>query len=179
MTERIAYTLVRRMDQVEIRRYPRIVLATVVERPDDEAFGILFDYISGSNKLRRRLPMTAPVISGKGPNERIPMTVPVVSTANSFSFVLPEGYTAEDAPQPSDPRVVIQEIPERTVGVLVFRGRTNDEQVRKRSSALIRTLQASGVEVKGEPFLMRYNPPFIPGVFRHNEIGVQVRLSEK
>ena len=61
---------------------------------DDAGFNLLFAYISGSNKPREKIPMTAPVIT----SQKIPMTAPVVSDAGSMSFVMPAGTKREETP---------------------------------------------------------------------------------
>ncbi|MDD3622937.1 MAG: heme-binding protein, partial [Methanofollis sp.] len=36
-------------------------------------------------------------------------------------------------------------------------------------------LEKAGVETVGEVFLMRYNPPWVPGFLRRNEVGIEIR----
>jgi hypothetical protein len=172
MTERISYSIARTVGDIEIRRYPNVMLATVRGYSDNEAFGILFDYISGSNKSRKKIQMTAPVIS----SEKIPMTVPVVSGTGSFSFVLPSSYSMDTVPEPLDARARIEEIESRHVAVIRFRGYTSDKNVKPKITVLLDKLRKNGIDPHGEPFLMRYNPPFTPGFMRRNEVGIEVRI---
>ena len=66
MTKQVPYTVIKKINEIELRQYPEICLAVVKDQDDDTAFGYLFRYISGENKTRRRIPMTTPVItSGK------------------------------------------------------------------------------------------------------------------
>jgi hypothetical protein len=170
MTERVDYSIAKTVDGIEIRQYPSVMLATVRGYSDNEAFGILFDYITGSNKSRKKIQMTAPVIS----SEKIPMTVPVVSGTGSFSFVLPSSYSMDTFPEPLDARAKIEEIKSRHVAVIRFRGYTSDKNVKSKITALLDKLRKNGIDPQGEPFLMRYNPPFTPGFMRRNEVGVEV-----
>ena len=163
MTERIGYDLLRKMGKVEMRRYPGTVLATVEEASDEEAFGLLFDYITGGNKSGQRIAMTAPVIS----------------TERTFSFVMPTRENADSLPNPRDTRVKMVRIPERTVAVLRFRGRADEGGTRVFKEELLETLRRHGLSASGEVFLMRYNPPFVPGLFRRNEVGVEVSSIEE
>jgi len=172
MTEKIDYSITRVVDNLEIRRYPDVIIATVRGYSDNEAFGILFDYIAGSNKSKKKIEMTAPVIS----SEKIPMTVPVVSRTGSFSFVLPSSYSMNTVPEPSDARARIEEIKSRSVAVIRFRGYTSDENVKSKVIMLLDKLRKNGIDSQGEPFLMRYNPPFTPGFLRRNEVGVEVSI---
>ena len=75
MTEEVPYDVVKKVGDIEIRRYPEVLLAVVEGFIDDSGFGLLFQYISGENKTRRRIAMTAPVIT----SEKITMTAPVIT----------------------------------------------------------------------------------------------------
>lgn len=174
MTESIEYRVLRTAGKVEIREYQAIVLISVQGMDDYGAFGILFDYISGNNLSRSRIPMTAPVISTRASGEKIPMTTPVISRSGFFAFVLPKGYTAQTAPKPIDNRAELVDVPARTLAVLRFRGRAGRGAVRSRTEELLSTLSGIGAKPAGNPFLMRYNPPLTPGFLRRNEVAVEI-----
>jgi hypothetical protein len=174
MTESLEYEVVRTIGEVEIRRYPVVLLATVAESADDSAFSILFRYISGDNQAGEKIAMTAPVVSQKARGERIAMTTPVISSSSSFSFALPAKYSAATAPQPLDPRIKVEAIPSRLVAALRFSGHAYAREVIVREKELLKVLKDNGIATKGEPFLMRYNSPFAPGFMRRNEVGVEV-----
>jgi hypothetical protein len=163
MSDQQPYKVERIIEGVEIRRYPPMVLATVREMPDREAFGILFKYISGNNRLPRRKT-----------GERIAMTAPVFSASDSFSFAMPSSYSFETAPVPLDARSVLERIPERRLAALRFSGTAPDKTVAARSRELLDTLERHELRTSGSPFLMRYNAPFTPGFMRRNEVGVEL-----
>ena len=163
MTEQVRYEVERIVDGVEIRRYPALILATVREMRDDDAFGILFRYISGANRSPRR--------SG---GERIPMTAPVLSQRGSFSFAVPPSYSMATAPRPADPRSFLEQIPDRLVAVLRFSGLARPEDIEAKSARLVDVLARNELYWVGQPFVMRYNPPFTPGFMRRNEIGLEL-----
>lgn len=177
MTDETPYSVRQTIGDVELRDYPNTILATVRGRGDTGAFGLLFRYITGANVSRATIPMTAPVVSARRASENIPMTAPVVSDEERFSFVLPPSYTMDTAPVPLDPRVELEPIPPRRVAVIRFRGRAGNRQVRERAGILLRVLPQMGLEPLGNPFLMRYNPPYTPGFLRRNEVGVEVSPS--
>jgi hypothetical protein len=77
MTETITYEESGRIGEVEFRRYPSIILATVSGSNENENFWILFRYITGNNRSGRKVPMTSPVITP----EKIAMTAPVMRTS--------------------------------------------------------------------------------------------------
>ncbi|MDD1660826.1 MAG: heme-binding protein [Methanomicrobiales archaeon] len=171
MTETMQYLETGQIGEVEIRRYPAVWVATVAGNEEGEVFGILFRYIRGHNQPGKKIPMTAPVIT---PVE-IPMTAPVISDTAGMSFVMPAGFRKEDLPEPRDNRVRLREIPAREVAVIRFRGRASTEDVARVRERLLSALTANGIKTIGEPFLMRYNPPFTPGFLRRNEVGVEIR----
>ena len=102
MVEKAKYEVVSHLGKVEIRRYPTLVTARA---EGEEAFDLLFRFISGKNKQKAKVAMTAPVVS-----ERIAMTAPVLSDEGSLAFVMPEGYSTETTPEPLDERVKVAEV---------------------------------------------------------------------
>jgi len=169
--EAIPYTIKGKTGEIEFRQYPALVLATVDTAGDDAGFNLLFAYISGSNKPREKIPMTAPVIT----SQKIPMTAPVVSDAASMSFVMPAGSTRENVPDPLDSRVRIVTIPEREIAVIRFSGYAPPEEVDAATSRLQEGLKNEGIGTAGQPFLMRYDSPWTPGFLRRNEVGIVIQ----
>lgn len=174
MVETAPYEEQGRIGDVEFRKYPALRIASVRGVPENEAFGFLFRYISGRNRTRKNIPMTAPVIS----SEKISMTAPVISDDSSMSFVMPAAYSLADLPEPLDKEVKTEEIPAREVAVIRFRGNADEASVAAMTRRLMETLRDHDIPVTGIPFLMRYNPPFIPGIFRRNEVGIEIRRTE-
>ena len=115
--------------------------------------------------------MTAPVIT----SQKIPMTAPVVSDAGSISFVMPAGMKREETPDPLDSRVRIVTIPERDIAVIRFSGYAPPADVDAATSRLQAGLKNEGIVTTGQPFMMRYDSPWIPGFLRRNEVGVVVQ----
>jgi len=167
----IPYAVTGKTGEIEFRHYPGLVLATVDTAGDDAGFNLLFAYISGSNKPREKIPMTAPVIT----SQKIPMTAPVVSDAASMSFVMPAGTKREETPEPLDSRVRIVTVPERDIAVIRFSGYAPPEDVDAATSRLQDGLKNAGIGTTGQPFLMRYDSPWTPGFMRRNEVGIEIR----
>lgn len=170
MTQEIPYLVVKKIDDVEIRQYPEVKFAVVEDNKGDSGFGLLFQYISGENKRRKKIAMTAPVIT----SEKIAMTAPVITGKNFMAFALPSSYTKETVPIPINPLVKIEIHTEKTMAVLRFSGRTNEMKVQKNIQKLLTTLKNHSMQIKDEPVLMRYNSPFTPGFLRRNEVGVEI-----
>ena len=166
----ISYADKGKTGEIEFRHYPGLVLATVDTTDDNAGFNLLFAYISGSNKARNSIPMTAPVIT----SQKIPMTAPVVSDVASMSFVMPAGTKREDIPDPLDSRVRIVTILERDIAVIRFSGYAPPEDVEAATSRLQAGLKNEGIETLGQPFLMRYDSPWTPGFLRRNEVALEI-----
>lgn len=168
MVEKIKYSVIDTFDDIEIRKYPSVLVVSMFNNNDSEAFNFLFDYIQGNNKLRKKVPMTAPVLS----SEKIPMTAPVLSTKQYMAFFLPEHYTKDTAPIPNNAELSIEEIPERILAVIRFGGRSNNKTIDKNSGILKNQLQKKKMKTTGNIFLLRYNSPFTPGFLRRNELAM-------
>ena len=102
-TEEAEYRVLERGGDFELRQYqPQIVAEILVEgdfnEVGNEGFRRLFDYISGKNRKKQSIPMTAPVSQEAG-SEKIPMTAPVnqekVGEKWRITFLLPSRYSME------------------------------------------------------------------------------------
>ena len=92
-------------------------------------------------------------------------------------FFLPAGYTMETAPEPTDPKVRIVEIPERMIAVLRFSGSRGKENVARHVSELGDVLEGAGWHAVGEPLTLFYDPPWTIPFLRRNEVEVPVIAS--
>ena len=63
MTETVTYEITGQIGEIEFRKYPPLVLATVKSPGNDSGFNLLFSYITGNNHSKGQFPMTAPVIT--------------------------------------------------------------------------------------------------------------------
>ncbi len=168
MVETAKYEVILKEGQFETRKYKEMLLATVKGASD--RFQTLFRYISGSNRSKSKIAMTSPVIS----SEKIAMTSPVFSDENVMSFVVPSEFTSATVPEPIDSHVSIEVIPERIVATIRFKGFASNDSMAKETSKLLEWIKMKGYVMKGSPFLMQYNPPFVPGFMRRNEIGIEI-----
>jgi hypothetical protein len=168
MVETIRYEVIQKIGKVEIREYPKIVVAYVDDQNAD-SFGLLYNFITGSNVQKEKVKMTAPVVS-----EEIAMTAPVFSETGSLAFVMPSKLSLEMTPQPTDNRVKIKEVPIRKVAVLRFSGRWSENHFEKEAKELLEEVAKAKILTKGNVFTMLYNPPFTPGFLRRNEVAIEV-----
>jgi hypothetical protein len=176
------YEVLKSHGDFEIRRYEAmIVVETRVdsefEKAGNEAFGRLFNYISGDNTSKSKISMTAPVVQETS-SEKIAMTAPVVQEPDQsgwrVAFVLPAEYSWETAPQPTDPRVSLRLGPERTVAAVRFSGTWGEDRFARRENELRAQLAEHGLQPAGDAVYARYNPPFTPWFMRRNEVMIPV-----
>jgi len=183
--EQPAYTVVKDLGNgVELRQYSSYLIAETRISADNAdmagnlAFKRLGGYIFGGNKSKTSMAMTAPVSQAR--SEKIEMTAPVSQARSSdgtwlVSFVMPKRYTLESLPVPNDPSVYFKSVPARKVLVVRFSGRWTDANFKAHENALLTALAGSGMQAIGSPWSARYDPPFMPGFMRRNEIMIQVR----
>jgi hypothetical protein len=168
MVETAKYEITRKLDKVEIRHYPKIIIAKV-EGYGENGFNLLFRFISGDNKQKTKVKMTAPVVS-----QRIEMTAPVLSDSDSLAFIMPATYQLATTPEPLDERVKILEMQERNVAALRFSGRWTNSLFEKKTKELLEELEKAKIKTKGDAFSMLYNAPFTPSFMRRNEVAIEV-----
>jgi SOUL heme-binding protein len=167
----------------EIREYVSYCVAeTLVDDSDlDEAssqgFRRLFRYISGGNRSKTEIEMTAPVISSKA--EKIEMTAPVTSTRTAggylTAFVMPEQLSLSTTPVPSDSSIHIREILAHRVAVIKFSGRWTSSSMDEHQQRLMEWISRNGLVPAGQPVIARYDPPFMPWFLRRNEIQIEIK----
>lgn len=180
--EEANYEVVRKSNNFEIRDYaPHIIAETVVagnlEDAGSKAFKILFDYISGGNRSRMKVDMTAPV-SQQANSEQIKMTAPVGQRRSedkwAVSFMMPASYTLETLPEPENPKVVLRQITGRRMATVRYTGLWSQKGYLKNKLKLERWIKDNGLNTVGDPIWARYNPPFTPWFLRRNEILIPI-----
>jgi hypothetical protein len=184
VTEQQPYEVLERGDGYELRRYPPHVVAEVeldgsFEGVGNRAFRPLFQYITGQNRSRQSVAMTAPVVPGAAA-ENVAMTAPVVQREGesgrfAVAFVLPASMTVDTAPEPTDPEVRVKAVPERVAAVARYSGRWSRSSYEQHHARLLEALAPAGWVPVGPPRFARFNPPFTPWFLRRNEVVQDVR----
>lgn len=196
--EEPAFSIVVEDGDFQIRDYGGYAVAeTVVPRDFDSAsrvgFRWLVRYISGANEGKRKIQMTAPE-ELKPRGEKIDMTAPVVLSPStepggengsrlaggdiqawSMAFVLPEGYTEETAPTPTNPMVKIRDVAPRRVASVRFGGFLRDRTAEEQRRKLAAWLDARELDYDNDWRLAGYNPPWTIPQLRRNEVLVTLR----
>jgi hypothetical protein len=175
------FTIGKRLDAIEIRRYAPYAAAevTVEGSADDagnEGFRLLAGYIFGKNKGERRIEMTAPVAQTP---VRIAMTAPVMQSAAAggylVQFSMPAQWTLDTLPEPLDARVQLRAVPARSVAVITYSGFWSQSRYEEHLAKLKSALESAQIAWTGEPTWARYNPPWTPWFMRRNEIWLELK----
>ena len=163
------FATIKKTDIYEVRRYEKRTVAEVTYGEEDSGFRVLFDYISGANKGSNEIDMTVPVTQ----SEEIDMTVPVTQSSTggkmSMRFFLPRKYSKQNAPEPSDKRISIIELPEEYFAVISYSGFASDSNFEEHRKELEIALKQDGLAAKGPAVRATYNSPFTPPFLRRNE----------
>ena len=174
------YTVERTDGDFQVRRYaPQVVAETVVdgtlEEAGNKAFRPLFNYISGANRSKGKIAMTAPVAQQRA-GEKIAMTAPVgqeaVSNQWAITFMMPPHFTMETLPAPTDEKVRLRAIPARRMAAVQYSGTWSRQRYERNLARLREWMKAQGLAAAGDPVWARYNAPFTPWFLRRNEVLV-------
>lgn len=181
------FAVVAERESYELRAYDPYIVAEVsvngsFKDTGNEAFRILADYIFGNNTGNEEMSMTAPVETrAEESGTKMAMTAPVLSSSAEeggqrfrYAFVMERKYTLNSLPKPHDERISLREVPARTVAVRRYSGFWSEANYVKNKNALLEALQQDGVRSIGNPYLARYNPPFMPWFLRRNEVIVEI-----
>lgn len=159
------YQVLEKDGHFEIRMYEPMVLA--ISRETDlrgySGFNVLFSYISGNNQASKKISMTAPVLNNLDEQNL------------TTSFVMPNQYKHPDElPQPADPALKLREIPSRKVAAILFSGNASKRLISQKQAELLDWLKKRQLVGVGPVELARYNPPFLPGFVKRNEILIEI-----
>ena len=183
--EEATYTVVEKDNKFEIRDYTPYILAETIVEGDlkdagNKAFRILFSYISGANRSRKKVAMTAPV-SQRPQGEKIEMTAPVgqrpVQENWAVSFMMPSSNTLKTLPEPENPNITLRQVPARRMAAVRYSGFWSEKNYLRYKSELESWIQERGLTVVGDPIWARYNSPITPWFLRRNEILIPIETS--
>jgi len=180
--EEAKYQVISQEKNFELREYePQIVAETLVEGTlkdaGNKAFRPLYKYITGANRTKDKIAMTAPVSQGAS-GEKIAMTAPVgqqrAASGWVVSFTMPAALTMETLPAPADPKVVLRQVPASRMATVRYSGTWSTKRYDRYERELEAWIEEMKVTKLGEPVWARYNPPFTLWFLRRNEILIPV-----
>ena len=90
------------------------------------------------------------------------------------SFAMPSRFTIETLPEPQDTRITFKVVEGRRTAAIRFSGRVHEQLALQKTEELRAWLLRNGIVPKSNFVVALYNPPFIPGIFRRNEIIVDI-----
>ena len=165
--ETYAYTVSKKYDAFEIRRYEASLFTSVKLNTNNykdasgKGFSVLAGYIFGGNEK----------------NENIAMTSPVAMTLGDsmvMMFKVPKKIEKEMLPKPNQPQVEFREEPAKTAAAIRFGGWTTDKKIEAYKQKLITALDKEGIPYTNNFQFLGYNAPY--EVFnRRNEIIVELQ----
>ncbi len=161
------YEVLSKEKDMEVRAYkPFMVARTSMDgdfkKAQGRAFRVLAGYIFGGNSTGDHIAMTAPVI--QTPENQ----------GWSMAFMMPSKYRMNELPSPKDPRIQIEDVPAKTVGVIRFSGLANEAENKKKADALRTWLMKAGYEITAGPNFAGYDPPWTVPFLRRNEIMFEI-----
>jgi hypothetical protein len=164
MTQRQKFDLVKKIENIEIRRYHPCVMADVIvdasySNAGSIGFRPLVSYISENS-----IAMTAPVLQ-----EQLHTESWVVS------FVMPDGMELRDLPIPKNQRVTLRTIHQHTAAALGFSGMTSEVKIHEKEAELRSALTKANLKPTGPMRIARFDPPWKPGFLRHNEVIIPIQ----
>jgi hypothetical protein len=179
------YDILQKDGKFEIRKYQGYINASVEIESDfrnalGKGFGILADYIFGNNRAKTNIQMTAPVTEQKVRSKKIEMTAPVTSGTLRegqrylISFTMPSKYDIQDLPEPVNKTITIHKIEPHKAAAVKFSGYLNEKTAAKKTQELEAWIKKNHLDFKPGFTVAQYNPPWIPGPFRRNEIIVEL-----
>ena len=186
-TKEPRYEVIHAAGAMEIREYAPMIVAEVEVAGDmavagNRGFQPLAGYIFGDNRrvdgdASATIAMTAPVIQER--SQSIAMTAPVMQGGDRndrwrVAFVMPEEWTLETLPAPTNPGVHLRAIQPRRMAVIRFSGGASESRFRQKASQLMAFLAERGMEPVGNPVYARYDPPRVPAPFRRNEVMIEI-----
>jgi hypothetical protein len=164
--ETLPYDVVETFGPIELRHYPKFMLAstkTKANKYNDSGFNNVFQYISGANEAKEKISMTTPVISYEDEADTL-----------VTGFYVPSKYDEHSVPRPATSSVFIDANEEGLFAVIRFRGSWSESNYDKQDEQLKSFLEEHHYKLLSPRLVFRYQPPFVPGVFRRNEIAYRV-----
>jgi hypothetical protein len=157
------FTIERTDGAFSIRFYPFFKTVVMPESSWNgySGFNDLFGYISGNNKQGNTMKMTVPVINQ------------VSEKKLTMEFVIPEKFY-ENTPEPSSSYLQLKTYTNLRLGVIKFRGNPTPEFIMHQREQLLLWLEKQHEQTHPLYFVARYNAPFMPGIFKTNEVWIML-----
>ena len=160
------YKVLKKYDDVEIRLYPKMIVAETslsdnsFDNQSSKGFRSIANYIFGSNEKNEKIAMTSPVVMNLGDKP-------------TMYFVMPKQYLKDELPKPISKNISIVEEAEKTLAVITFGGYSSDKKIEHYCHQLESSLNKNNIKTIGSYMFMAYNAPW-DIVNRRNEVAVEI-----
>jgi hypothetical protein len=158
------YDIIAKEDEFEIREYIDFYTVEYDNDNDPEitaGFRTLFKYISSENKENEKMNMTVPVIEE------------VTSAKKKMAFVVP-GKFGDKIPAPKNNNLKVKKFNKGLFGAIRYSGFSNSSKEEAMKKKLYEWIEDKGYRKNSRCMLAFYNAPFVPPMFRRNEILVRI-----
>lgn len=165
-TEQHKYAVIKTYDQFEVRRYDKALFSSVnlneksYDQVSGKGFRVLAGYIFGNNESNQKIAMTSPVAMEIGDSSKM-------------SFMVPEGYSMDNLPKPTDKKIYFEEKGEKIMAAIQFGGWASDEKIEEYKKKLMAELEKEQIQHTGKFSYLGYNPPY-EILNRRNEVVVEL-----
>jgi DNA gyrase inhibitor GyrI len=160
------YKTTKKDGRFELRAYEGFtIVSTIMNRdnPDqDGGFMKLFGYIQGENASTQKIAMTTPVLVSSATNK------------SQMSFVVPRTIEASGTPKPKSENLSLKQVQTGLYATCRFKGSRSGKNPEEAREQLLQWIEKSGYRALAAPFFAYYDPPWIPGFLRRNEVLIQI-----
>ena len=160
------YTLIKKIDNVEIRKYKELIYATYTPKnvsDRDNSFRNVADFIFGNNSKEEKIAMTSPVVIK-------------LHNKNEMAFIMPEKYNLETLPEPNNKNLKIYTEKSNVSACIQYSGYSNEKIEKRKIAELKKTLDNHNIQHFNDFEVLVYNSPW-KVINRKNEIRVTVKYN--
>ena len=155
--EEAKYEVIQKNEIYEVRKYSDRLAVETFDSNQNSGFRKLFNYISGNNKINKKISMTTPVTRIKKNGNM------------TMQFYLPSKYNQDSAPEPLSNEVKIVNIEGGYYAVLRYSGRATDKNFIRHKEILEEELKKNNISVISPSIRATYDSPFTLPMNRRNE----------
>ena len=162
-TEASHYTVITKLDNVEIREFKNLIYASYIPINDidrNNSFRNIANYIFGGNNRDEKIEMTSPVIIK-------------LHNQNEMAFIMPKKYTLNSLPKPNNNKIKLYEEKSSTKACITYSRYSNNKTEKAKIKELKKTLKKHNIKYKNDFEVLVYNSPW-KFINRRNEIIVSV-----
>jgi len=155
--EEAKYEVIQKNEIYEVRKYSDRLAVETFDSNQNSGFRKLFNYISGNNKINKKISMTTPVTRIKKNGNM------------TMQFYLPSKYNQDSAPEPLSNEVKIVNIEGGYYAVLRYSGRASDKNFIRHKEILEKELIKNNISIISPSIRATYDSPFTLPMNRRNE----------